>query len=374
MLQWTGEQFVPAIRDASIVYRHIHSYIYVSEFIKGRRVLDLAAGEGYGANLLAGTAAAVVGIVADEAIARYAAEKYKRANVEFRIASIPADEHSFDAVVRLDATEATADPNSYLLQAKRFLKLDGLFVLSLQNSDVQEARGLLTKHFKHVEIFGQRIYANSSIWPVVEPGAAAVREILMERNGADEFRAVGPVERVPTCLIAIASDSDVAVQRSGSVFIDQGNELLEDKEIAIRELTESKTYQAAALKAQDVQLAERRESLAFLQEAFAWHKSQIDSLTKTREYLESEIVHLRNTIGSNEEALSWRASQVADLEKSLAWHASRIESLESEVGLLRILAQTQEQELDNIKASRGWKFILQIRGIRDKLMRTFGRA
>src|SRR5678816_2640856 len=234
MLQWTGEQFLPTIKDASTVYLHVHRYVYASGFLKGKRVLDLAAGEGYGASILAEDAASVVGIVPDEAIAKYAGDKYRRPNLQFLTGLPPTEEPSFDAVLSLDPTEMKLDQASMFVECKRLLKPDGLFVLASQNEDVGELRSALSAQFKHVQILGQRIYANSAIWPVGEDSPGAVSEVLMSRNATDEFQAVGSGQRVPASFIAIATDAKPPMRGTGSIFIDEGNELLEDKEKAIR--------------------------------------------------------------------------------------------------------------------------------------------
>jgi hypothetical protein len=76
----------------------------------------------------------------------------------------------------------------------------------------------------------------------------AVREVVMARDADDDFRAIASGRRSALSFIAVASDLPSAVQANGTVFIDEGNELLVDKESTIRELTENKAYQAAALK------------------------------------------------------------------------------------------------------------------------------
>jgi len=339
MLRWTGEQILPTIKDAATVYQHVHRYVHASEFVRGKRVLDLLAGEGDGSSILAQTAASVVGIIADETTARYASEKHAKSSVTFIASSInlQVPDNSFDAIVCFDASEAKFDGTSVPAIKERLLKPDGLFILSSENE--HELRQQLAACFRRVQVFGQRIYANSSIWPM-EPGSdTAVREVVMARDANDDFHTIASGRRSALSFIAVASDLPSAVQANGTVFIDEGNELLVDKESTIRELTENKAYQAAALKFSQSRLAERRESLASLQEAFAWHKSQIDSLTKTRDYLETEVAHFRSAIASNEEVLAWRASQVTELA----------------------------QELEAMKASTGWKFVLQARAIRDRL-------
>src|SRR5438034_11094846 len=66
MLEWTGERYVPWMEGAEIGYEHLHRYAFATQFVRNKRVLDLASGEGYGSNLLAKTAKQVVGVDIDE--------------------------------------------------------------------------------------------------------------------------------------------------------------------------------------------------------------------------------------------------------------------------------------------------------------------
>jgi len=61
MLEWTGERYVPGMEGAEIGYEHLHRYAFATQFVRNKRVLDLASGEGYGSHLLAKTAKQVVG-------------------------------------------------------------------------------------------------------------------------------------------------------------------------------------------------------------------------------------------------------------------------------------------------------------------------
>src|SRR6476646_3809005 len=103
MLEWTGERFLPWINESTIAYEHLHRYAYAATLAKNKRVLDLASGEGYGANMLATAAASVVGVDIDDNAVRHAADKYVRDNLQFLSGSITAapirDDHSFDIIV-----------------------------------------------------------------------------------------------------------------------------------------------------------------------------------------------------------------------------------------------------------------------------------
>ena len=69
MLEWTGERYLPyfdpSICGAEIHYEHLHRYAFTSQYVKGKTVLDLASGEGYGSFLLSQNAESVTGIERD---------------------------------------------------------------------------------------------------------------------------------------------------------------------------------------------------------------------------------------------------------------------------------------------------------------------
>ena len=68
-LHFDGERFVPECQR-EICYEHWHRYAFASQFAADLKVLDAACGEGYGAYLLAGSAAEVVGVdLSEEAVA-----------------------------------------------------------------------------------------------------------------------------------------------------------------------------------------------------------------------------------------------------------------------------------------------------------------
>src|SRR5256885_16823278 len=69
-MEFTGERYVPSMRG-QIKYEHLHRYAIASQLVAGRDVLDLACGEGYGANLLAKRAASVIGVDNSQYIISY---------------------------------------------------------------------------------------------------------------------------------------------------------------------------------------------------------------------------------------------------------------------------------------------------------------
>src|SRR5262245_66230488 len=88
MLEWTGERFVPWAKEPAVAYEPLHRYIWASSLVKNKRVLDLASGEGYGADILARDAAFVCGVDIDETAIRHASRTYLRPNLHFLTGSL----------------------------------------------------------------------------------------------------------------------------------------------------------------------------------------------------------------------------------------------------------------------------------------------
>ena len=61
-LSLTGERTLPDVPEENYWFRrHLATYEWIAERVRGLRVADLACGEGYGADVLAAAAADVVG-------------------------------------------------------------------------------------------------------------------------------------------------------------------------------------------------------------------------------------------------------------------------------------------------------------------------
>src|SRR5687767_6601798 len=73
----TGERMLPETTSAVTFWEHIYRYRFAARFVRGRRVLDIACGEGYGAAaLLRAGAASVIGVDISEEACEHARQKY----------------------------------------------------------------------------------------------------------------------------------------------------------------------------------------------------------------------------------------------------------------------------------------------------------
>src|ERR1700753_1197939 len=82
-LHLTGERTLPDAPEENYwSRRHLVVYEWIAERVHGRKVVDLACGEGYGSDVLAGTAAKVTGVDANPEAFAHAQAKYKQVTFE----------------------------------------------------------------------------------------------------------------------------------------------------------------------------------------------------------------------------------------------------------------------------------------------------
>ncbi len=409
MLEWTGERFLPWIKESTIAYEHLHRYAYASTLVKGKRVLDLACGEGYGSKMLSETAVTVTGIDIDETAVDHATQKYGSSKLRFirgSITSVPVPEdHSFDAIVCFEAIEHIAEQDQLLSEVKRLLTPSGLFIVSTPNKVIyhdesqeenpyhvrelyfEEFEELLRRSFRNATFLGQRIHPGSSIWPI-GMGDASNRngfvEFVINREEA-AFQFVAAEDRTPLYFIAVASDSEDSLPRHGSILLDQSDGLIKEKDLVIEEIThnleDTKASAAEAIQWHEQQVRDREETIASHEQALQWREKQIDDLNEKAEQLNKglewrarQVTDLEAAITEKDGALAWREEQVKDLETGKAFWEREAASLNASLQNTRLQLGRASDELAGIHASAGWKLIMRLRRIRDGLLALTGRG
>jgi SAM-dependent methyltransferase len=114
-LALTGERTLPDVPDENYWFRrHLAVYEWIAARCRGLRVADLACGEGYGSEVLARSAADVVGIDANPEAHEHARLRYRRPNLRFERGLVEGFAGPCDAVVFLQTVEHVADAESLL--------------------------------------------------------------------------------------------------------------------------------------------------------------------------------------------------------------------------------------------------------------------
>ena len=133
-LELTGERTLPDVPAENYWYRrHLVVYEWIAARVGGRRVVDLACGEGYGSAVLARTAASVVGVDANPEAHEHARLRYVAPNLRFERDLVETWSGDVDCVVFLQTIEHVADPGSLLESIGRLTGPDGLAYVSTPN-------------------------------------------------------------------------------------------------------------------------------------------------------------------------------------------------------------------------------------------------
>src|SRR3954462_10609533 len=174
-LALTGERTLPDRPEENYWYRrHIVVYEWIRALVGGLRVVDMACGEGYGSNVLAATAKAVVGVDANPEAHEHARLRYQRGNLRFRRDLVETFDEPCDAVVFLQTIEHVQNPDEVLERFKTLSGAGGVVFVSTPNVLTlapegaeksgnpwhvkeyrpEEFRALCEQHFAHVELLG----------------------------------------------------------------------------------------------------------------------------------------------------------------------------------------------------------------------------
>ena len=131
-LALTGERTLPDVPEENYWYRrHLVVYEWIRARVGGQDVVDVAAGEGYGAAVLARTAASVLGIEPNPETYEHARLKYPQ--VAFRRDIAETFVHECDAISFLQTIEHVPDPGAVLDHFATQLRPGGVAFVSTPN-------------------------------------------------------------------------------------------------------------------------------------------------------------------------------------------------------------------------------------------------
>jgi 2-polyprenyl-3-methyl-5-hydroxy-6-metoxy-1,4-benzoquinol methylase len=180
----TGERVCPDFPDENFE-NHLKVYQFAEQFVKGKIVLDVGCGTGYGADYLAQHGAKSVFAIdySPDAI-NYAKGKYGGI-VEFRqmdAQEITYPSDSFDVVISSENLEHLPNPSANIAQIRRVLKKGGILILGTPNKEIaspgsekssnpfhmkefyyEDLETLVKKYFRSVHIFENTLESPSDV-------------------------------------------------------------------------------------------------------------------------------------------------------------------------------------------------------------------
>ena len=247
-MEFTGERYVPGV-IGQIKLEHLQRYALCRPSVRGRRVLDLACGEGYGSAMLASAASLVVGIDIDATTVSHARAKYGHlARVEFLLGAcdeLPLADKSIDVVVSFETIEHHDRQVEMVREIRRVLTPGGLLILSSPNKPVydealpddnpfhvrelhlSELEALLRSQFPHVFFWGQRVGVGSFTYAMGRPASQSPSVLqALTIAGHDVLGAVGTLGR-PVYFLAVCSDTPLEAGAFGfdSVILEPADDL-----------------------------------------------------------------------------------------------------------------------------------------------------
>ncbi len=181
-LAWTGERLMPEV-GGDLVLEHLHRYAAALEVVRGKRVLDIACGEGYGTHLLATRAARVIGVDIAPAAAAHARAKYGHAYLAGSCDAIPLGRETVDVVVSFETLEHIHTQEEFLAEVRRVLVPGGIFLVCTPDKKVysddrdyqnefhvrelyhEEFGEFVRGAFRNVRLYRQRVVFGSLLVP-----------------------------------------------------------------------------------------------------------------------------------------------------------------------------------------------------------------
>lgn len=377
-MDFTGERFIPGVTDKELEIEHVQRYEILQDFVKGKRVLDAACGEGYGASLLSKGAASVEGLdISSESIAN-AQMKYDNNNLNFTVGSIdhlPFQDNSFDIVVSFETLEHVNEEMQlkFLHEVKRVLASGGTLIISTPNkrfySDLprysnpfhikelykDEFIQLLQRFYKTVNVVSQRF---------------EVASVIDSENTAGELYVgindLSDSEVYQKYMIAFCSDvaENAAPIASVGVFTGKYNDVL-SRVLSLQDEVEERNQHIVNLD-QEIDIL-RDNSSSRINELGA----QLLAKGNQLEVLEEKLQEATTEITERTAEITKRTAEIAKHTAEIQKLTNDLEAVKIELnnkrGHIELLLQ-KDRELKNIHSSTGWKVLRSYYKFRDSLI------
>jgi hypothetical protein len=354
-LPFTGERFTSAI-SGQIEIEHLHRYFLARELCRGKDVLDIASGEGYGSAFIAQVARSVIGVEIDAEVVAYATVAYGRPNLKFAqgdARAIPLEAGSVDVAVSFETIEHLYEQDAFIAEVRRVLRPDGIFIVSTPDRDVYsptdsganpfhvreltifEFEEALHRHFTHVSCLLQRPMVGSALLPS-NNAIADEPALTFERRGDDHFegsvglsRAVYAVAlasahpvRLPAASLYIETNStgpcaaDIEAYKAENQRLEQ---LLADERTERERLTSLINELEAGIARSEANGQRLEELLQAAKAEDERKKTLLDEISMDFADLKAAVVRTeaeRETLARRAAETAWRLSQI---ESSTSW-------------------------------------------------------
>ena len=402
MLEWTGERYLPYINPsicgAEIHYEHLHRYAFASQFVNGKKVLDLACGEGYGSFLLSKTARCVMGIDINPETIQHASNAYPKDNLEFKegsILNVPiSGSKIFDVIICYEVIEHITEHEILLSEISRLLKDEGLLIISTPNKKIysdgpdyhnpfhekelyfNEFRDLLKINFSRVYFFGQRTITGSNIFSISSKDFQTCTEFVID-NVNDKFSFKNADEKIPIYYVALASNvqlNDLLISKS--FLIDASNteiallsnriaqnnttiqslqQRVNDGDLQLQEISTYVTTLNQTIVSKDQQLTDVATYVTALNQAIASKDQQLQDRDLQLQDKDLQLQEIATYVTNLNQAIASKDQQLIDVATYVTNLNQAIASQDHDLAVLTTQVKSLEQKISALETSIVWQ-------------------
>ncbi len=314
-MEFTGERYVPGATASGQLYvEHMSRYAYASTLVRGKTILDVGCGCGYGTHYLALRGAAfAIGIDRAQEAIDFARTTYKHPALRFAVSDAYqlALKDRFHLVTCFEVFEHVEDPGALLSEMCRVLRDDGLVLISTPNRltyrkahsernpfhfkeyDEDEFIEILKHFFPHSLVFGQFWIEGMFMGRREELSGKVLRSsVLPEEDGKS---GAGP-QGEPDYFLAICSKcpiQDTILGELVQISIDCKQHRLRDIKTSLSKLEKDFDDRGKWAKRLDGELALKDETIKRLHAELESLREEFDERGRWALSLDKQVQELR---------------------------------------------------------------------------------
>lgn len=356
-------------KDGEIYLEHMNRYFFASQFVKGKNVLDIACGTGYGSfHLSKAGAESVIGVDISEEAIDYCKEKYSSPNVKYLVGtveSIPLEDDSVDVVVSMETIEHVREPaqKRFMQEVKRVLRKGGLFIVSTPNNLIHpkgnpyhkkefrpdEFEKFLKNYFSHsVAMYQDHIECN-----FIFSKDYINSEIISSDSKEIQLRKIGDMNYLDSeFVVAVCSNQKINKKKlEGYVtlfnkrtkfiyeeYAKEFNKLREAELADLLRIADDRGKEIGRLnnliKLKDEKIRVEEKTIVREKKMFEMERSEIQKKDQEINSLDRTIQQKNQMIQQKDQAIQKRDQEIQKRDQAI---------------------QKKDQEIDFIKSSKFWK-------------------
>lgn len=135
----TGERIIPGSVSPAALSEHYTRYFFALDLCRGKKVLNVACGAGYGSEVLAQSASEIFNVDFSEQSVAYGNRhygSYKNHFLTMDAQKMDFPDNFFDVIVSFETFEHLPRYRKFLNECFRVLKKDGQLILSMPNKNI----------------------------------------------------------------------------------------------------------------------------------------------------------------------------------------------------------------------------------------------